>query len=83
MPPRRIPIHVELRPPSFLTAEDWQHIVKSLELSQQQARIVCLILHGKQDKEMSSQLRLNRYTIRSYLRRVFDRIGVEDRMELV
>lgn len=69
--------------PNFLTVDDWQYIVLSLQLSPQQARIVSLILQGKQDKEMAAELGLNRYTIRTYLRRVFDREGLEDRMDLV
>jgi DNA-binding CsgD family transcriptional regulator len=69
--------------PPFLSADAWQHVVESLQLSPQQARIVALILHGKQDKEIAVELGLNRYTIRTYLRRVFDRTGLEDRMALV
>src|SRR5271154_2887042 len=59
--------------PRFLTEDDWQHVVSTLELSPQQARILGLILQGRQDKEISAKLGLNRYTIRAYLRRVFDR----------
>jgi len=69
--------------PQFLSAEEWRLVVASMQLSPQQARIVSLILQGKQDKEMAAALGLNRYTIRTYLRRVFDRVGVEDRMGLV
>ena len=69
--------------PPFLSPDAWEHIVRSLQLSPQQARIVCLILHGKQDKEMAAELGLNRYTIKTYLRRIFDRLGLEDRMDLV
>lgn len=69
--------------PSFLSADAWQHIVAELHLSPQQARIVALILQGKQDKEIAAELHLNRYTIRTYLRRVFDRVELEDRMALV
>ena len=69
--------------PSFLSPEAWQHIVAELQLSPQQARIVALILQGKQDKEIAAELHLNRYTIRTYLRRVFDRGSLEDRMTLV
>lgn len=69
--------------PAFLSADAWQHIVAELQLSPQQARIVALILQGKQDKEIAAELNLNRYTIRTYLRRVFDRAELEDRMALV
>lgn len=69
--------------PCFLASSDWQYIVHALRFSPQQAKIVSLILQKKQDKEISAKLGLNRSTIRTYLRRVFDRVGVEDRMELV
>lgn len=36
--------------PGFLSAGDWRRIVAELKLSRQQARIVSLILQGKQDK---------------------------------
>jgi DNA-binding NarL/FixJ family response regulator len=69
--------------PPFISPDEWQHIVASLQLSPQQAKIISLILQGKQDKEIGRELALNRYTIRTYLRRVFDRVALEDRMELV
>jgi DNA-binding NarL/FixJ family response regulator len=69
--------------PAFLSPDAWQHIVTELQLSPQQARIVALILQGKQDKEIAAELHLNRYTIRTYLRRVFDRSELDDRMALV
>jgi DNA-binding CsgD family transcriptional regulator len=69
--------------PCFITPSDWQYIVHTLQFSPQQARIVSMILQKKQDKQISVDLKLNRSTIRTYLRRVFDRVGVDDRMELV
>jgi len=69
--------------PCCMTLSDWQYIVRTLGFSPQQARIVGMILQKKQDKQISTELRLNRSTIRTYLRRVFDRVGVDDRMELV
>ena len=54
-----------------------------LQLSPQQATILGLIFRGHKDKQIASEMGLNRYTIRTYLKRVFDRVGVEDRMGLV
>jgi DNA-binding NarL/FixJ family response regulator len=70
--------------PAFpLDAVAWQHVVKTLELSPQQARIVSLILHGLRDKEVAGELGLGVPTIRTYLDRVFQRVGARDRVELV
>jgi DNA-binding NarL/FixJ family response regulator len=70
--------------PAFpLDAATWRHVVDTLEFSPQQARIVALILHGLGDKEVAAELGLRVPTIRTYLERVFQRVGVRDRVELV
>jgi DNA-binding CsgD family transcriptional regulator len=69
--------------PSFLTAGFWARVVDALGLAPQQARILCLILEGKHDKEIIAELGISRQTIRDYLKRVFDRHGLEDRSQLV
>jgi DNA-binding CsgD family transcriptional regulator len=66
--------------PPFLTFEQWDHIVAKLRLSPQQARIVSLILQDKQDKEIARILGMKKPTVRTYLARIFQRIGVNDRM---
>jgi len=40
-------------------------------------------LQGKRDKQIAVSLSLNISTVRTHLTRVFDRIGVNDRVELV
>lgn len=69
--------------PALLTPALWQHVVDTFELSPQQARIVSLILQGKPDKLIAAEMGLTRDTIRTYLRRVFDRMGVDDRVGVV
>ncbi len=61
----------------------WQEIANRLALSPQQIRIVELLLRNKQDKEIAAELGLSFPTVRTYLRRIFDRVGVKDRMGLV
>jgi len=56
---------------------------RRLALSPQQIRIVELLLRNKQDKEIAAELGLSFPTVRTYLRRIFDRVGVEDRTGLV
>jgi len=72
---------VPLAPPA-LNGARWKLAVKSLDLSPQQTRIVELILQGKKDKQIATELRLSKHTVRTYLNRIFLRLDVTDRMEL-
>jgi DNA-binding NarL/FixJ family response regulator len=67
---------------SPLTADECRELVCTLGLSPQQARIVELILEGKKDKQIAVVLGLRRCTVRTYLGRIFIRLGVTDRMGL-
>jgi len=42
-----------------------------------------MVLQGKQDKEIAAALGLRRPTVRTYLGRIFQRVRVEDRLNLV
>jgi DNA-binding NarL/FixJ family response regulator len=65
-----------------LTADECRELVCTLGLSPRQARIVELILAGKKDKQIAAALGLKRCTVRTYLGRIFIRVGVTDRMGL-
>ena len=71
------------RPALPMDADVWQEVASSLTLSPQQQRIVELILQGRQDKEIAAALGLSVPTVRTYLKRVFDRTGANDRLDLV
>ncbi|MBX3424269.1 MAG: helix-turn-helix transcriptional regulator [Pirellulales bacterium] len=64
-------------------AATWKRVAERLALSPQQKRIVELILCGKQDRDIAETLGLTVPTVRTYLTRVFARVGVTDRMDLV
>ena len=86
MPTRRINHalqHGDELPPLPLDQVTWQAIAKTLAFSPQQTRIVELILRGRQDKEIATELSLSIPTVRTYLKRIFDRIDVSDRLSLV
>lgn len=83
MPRKDAPNNRDHPRPMFITSALWHHVIETLELSPQQARIVSMILQGKQDKFIAARLGLSRYTIRCYLRRIFDRQEIDDRMQLV
>jgi DNA-binding NarL/FixJ family response regulator len=61
----------------------WNAVAQTLALSPQQTRIAEMILRGKQDKEIAAELNLSVPTVRTYLKRIFDRLGVSDRVGLI
>jgi len=69
--------------PRLLDAEECDRAARALDLPPQQARIVSLILQGKRDKQIAAAMGLQRPTVRTHLARIFSRLGVADRMELV
>ncbi len=71
-------------PPFHVFSDDeWNRLSCSLCLTPQQAKIVGLILQGKRDKEIAAALTTTVPTIRTHLARLFARLGVADRVELV
>lgn len=70
-------------PAPLLAAEEWQSIIKIFKLSPQQARIVELILQGKKHKQIALELALSESTVQTYLGRLFTRLGIADRTELI
>ena len=71
---------------SYVLAGNTAHydgVVRALDLSPRQARVVRLILQGRRDKQIAEHLSLSVATVRTYLARIFARLGVADRVELV
>jgi DNA-binding NarL/FixJ family response regulator len=52
-------------------------------LSKREEEVVRLVAEGMSNKEVSAQLGLSEHTIKNYLFRVFDKLGVSTRVELV
>lgn len=71
-----------VRSPVFSTGE-WSEVVASLRFSPQQARIVELMLEGKSDKEIAADMKLRFSTVRTYMSRLFARVGASDRTDLL
>jgi DNA-binding NarL/FixJ family response regulator len=74
------------REPRFgrlLKTDEWRSVVRALHLSPGQARVVRLILQGRKDKQIAQRLGLSVATVRTYLGRIFTRLGAADRVELV
>jgi DNA-binding NarL/FixJ family response regulator len=70
-------------PPLPLPPPIWDRIANSLQLPPQQKRIVELILRNRCDKQIAADMQLCRPTVRTYLSRIFSRLQVSDRQELV
>jgi DNA-binding NarL/FixJ family response regulator len=70
-------------PPLPLPLKQWNQIAKQLELSPQQKRIVELILRNACDKQIAASLGRGKPTIRTHLDRIFRRLNVDDRGDLV
>jgi DNA-binding NarL/FixJ family response regulator len=51
-------------------------------LTPKELRIVALIVQGYKNKEIASELGTTEQVIKNYLRNVYDKIGVSDRLEL-
>jgi DNA-binding NarL/FixJ family response regulator len=62
---------------------EWKGLVRALDMSGRQAKIVELILQGKKDKQIALELGLSKHTVRTYLNRIFARLEVTDRLGLL
>src|SRR5271169_5432855 len=66
--------------PSELTENDMVGLRD--RLTAKELRIVALIVQGYKNKEIATQLGTTEQVIKNYLRNVYDKIGVSDRLEL-
>lgn len=58
-------------------------MVRVLELSPQQVRLVESLLRSMRDKQIATELGVTVPTVRTYMTRLFHKLDVEDRVELV
>jgi two-component system nitrate/nitrite response regulator NarL len=52
-------------------------------LTAREREVVQLVARGLRNQEISSELKINEHTVRNYLFRIFDKLGVSSRVELV
>jgi DNA-binding NarL/FixJ family response regulator len=76
-------MHPKDLPPLPLPAEKWHALAQELELSPRHKRIVELILRNRCDKQIVADLGIAHSTLRTHITRIFGRLGVSDRVELV
>ena len=66
-----------------LPPDKWREVLRGLHLPPRQERIVELILRNQCDKQIAADLVLKVPTVRTYMHRIFVRLDVSDRLELV
>lgn len=69
-------------PPLPVDDGHWRAIVKAMQFSPQQAKLVELVLRGLCDKQIAATMGISEPTIRTYLQRIFVRTRTQSRMEL-
>jgi DNA-binding NarL/FixJ family response regulator len=52
-------------------------------LTERQKSIVVLVAEGLSNREIAQQLGLSEHTVKNYLIRIFDKLGVSSRAELI
>ena len=68
--------------PSELTENDMVGLRVRDRLTAKELRIVALIVQGYKNKEIATQLGTTEQVIKNYLRKIYDKLGVSDRLEL-
>lgn len=74
---------VTLRRQRFLSETAWTAIVHSLRLSAREAEVVELILSGQTESAMATTLKISRHTVHTHLERLYRKLGVTDRCQVV
>lgn len=61
----------------------WDCVVGNLDLSPRMAEIARLLLCGLEGKEIASRLKIGLPTVRTYLGRLYRRVGVAERVGFI
>ncbi len=67
----------------LLSQAEWIFVQEELGLSSQQAQVVKCLLQAKGDKQIARELGISMATVRTYMSRLFQKLDVNDRVELV
>ena len=75
-------VHDMKQPGAVAEADDFVGARVRDRLTPKELRIVTLIVQGFKNKEIATQLGTTEQVVKNYLRNVYDKIGVSDRLEL-
>lgn len=70
-------------PSSHLSNDEWQRIADSLRLSARQLQIARCVFDGLDEPSIGHQLGVSSHTIHSHLNRLYTKIRVKNRCELI
>src|SRR6201986_792435 len=65
------------------THAEWTRAIDKFNLTARQIKVVEQILRGQKDKQIADALHLSEATVRRHVSRVFARLGVNDRVQLI
>ncbi len=71
------------RRPFFLDPPVWEALERRMQLTPRQAAIMKLVLRGCSDKQIAAELQCAIPTVRTHLTRLFTRLDVSDRVDLI
>ena len=67
----------------LFSEQDWARLKEELGLPPRQAEVLRCVLDGMSDKQVAFTTGISVNTVRSHLRRLFDKFGSNDRVELI
>lgn len=69
--------------PEFLEPPEWEAIILALELCRRETQIVCGIMEAQSEAQLAANLGISTHTVHTYIDRLYRRLGVGSRCELV
>src|SRR5438094_110534 len=66
----------------ILTLEDDLRVVAQADPSEKELAIISFVTQGMRNKEIASEVGTTEQVIKNYLRKIYDKLGVSDRLEL-
>ena len=67
----------QLKPPQLIRPE------QMALLTQREREVVCMVAEGMNNRDISVKMGVSEHTVRNYIFRIFEKVGVSNRVELV
>ncbi len=68
---------------TLFSNERWSELAKVLGFSARQGQVARCLTLGMSDRQIATELELSEHTVRTHLSRIYQKLNVQDRMELV
>ena len=80
---RQGPVRVAQRPSTLLRKAQWRVIADALDLSDRQLEIVRCVFDGLDEASISRELDISHHTVHTYLDRLYRKLAIKSRCELI